>query len=115
MKKKEIVKSKIVFNKIINNNDYVANHYFVIYQMLKDQTNSKVIKPNFGIAINTKFGIAVLRNKYKRITRVIIDNNKNLFPNNYNYIIMIRKDAKGKDIEFLNQQFVNLVSKRYEA
>lgn len=115
MKKKEIVKNKIIFNEIIRNNECHANKYFVIYRMAKETKEKQSEKPNFGIAVSTKFGNAVIRNKYKRIVRLLVDQNKYLFPNNYNYIIMIRKDTKDKSYIFLNQQFVNLLIKREEA
>ena len=86
MKKYEMIKDHKDFNKIINNEKYIKNEYFVIYYR---NSNNKYAK--FGIAISTKFGKAHIRNYYKRITRNIIDINKKLFSNNKDYIIMIKR------------------------
>ena len=86
MKKYETVKSKQDFTKLIQNGKYIKNNYFVIYKLQNDYNF-----PRFGIAISTKFGKANIRNLYKRRTRNIIDNNKKLFSNHTDYIIMIKK------------------------
>ena len=110
MKKNEIVKSKQRFNQIIREKNSIANKSFVIYQMPKEE--SVVTKPNFGIAISTKFGNAVERNKYKRIVRLILDETKFLFQNGQDYIIMIRKEAKERSKDYLKEQIIELLNKR---
>jgi len=88
MKKKEIVKDNRLFNSIIDNGNKQKNKYFILY-------NIKVSNPGpkFGIAVGKKVGNAVIRNKYKRKIRAIVDYNKLLFPKNYNYIIIVRKEC----------------------
>ena len=88
MKKKNIVKSKIVFNDIIQNGKRNANKYFVLCYVIKKESNN-----NYGIAVGTKVGNAVTRNKIKRQIRNIIDNNNKLFPNFHNYIIICKKEV----------------------
>lgn len=89
MKKCEVVKSKHDFNKIINNSPFFKNNSFVIYIRKKEE-----IKPHFGIAISKKVGNAVERNKLKRQVRAIIDELKDIFPNQRDYIIMIKRSCK---------------------
>ena len=89
MKKCEVVKSKQDFNKIINNSPFFKNNSFVIYIWKKEE-----IKPHFGIAISKKVGTAVERNKLKRQVRAIIDELKDIFPNQRDYIIMIKRSCK---------------------
>ena len=86
MKKKEIVKSKLDFNIIINKGKKVGNEYFTIFYM--DYDNYEKL---FGITIQKKSGNAVVRNKLKRQTRALIDETKMLFKNNRKYIIIIKK------------------------
>lgn len=86
MKRRETIKDKKVFNNLIRNGRYNKNEYFIVYS--SKTTEEKI---NYGIAISKKVGNAVTRNKLKRKTRAIIDNNRNLFKNKHNYIIMIRK------------------------
>ena len=85
MKKREIVKPNVVFNKIINEGIKVSNSMFTIFFV--DKTDEK---PLFGIAAPKKIGNAVTRNQAKRQTRALVDNNKLLFKNNRNYIIIIK-------------------------
>ena len=87
MKKKEIIKESRDFSKIINKKVNIYNKYYSIYYQKSD-----ILK--FGITVPTKTGKAVIRNKLKRQVKSIIDNNKNSIKNNYNYVIIIRKNLK---------------------
>ncbi len=89
MKKYEIVKSKMDFNNIIKNSPFIKNKNFVIYIRKKEESN-----PKFGIAISKSVGNAVERNKLKRRLRSIIDNSKNDFKKERDYIIMIKRSCK---------------------
>lgn len=104
MKKKETVKKKQEFNEIIKTSPFVKNNYFVIYIRKKEIENIK-----FGLAISKKCGTAVLRNKLKRRLRVIITNNKSLFPKYKDYIIMIKKSCSKAKFQELNNSLINLV------
>ena len=85
MKKIEIIKKNDDFNDIIKNGRYIKSTYFNIYY--KDGINDR---PMFGLAVSKKCGNAVFRNKIKRRLKMILDNNKKLFKNNGNYIIMVK-------------------------
>ena len=86
MKKKDIIKSQQDFSTLIRKGRFIKTKDYVIYY--KD---NNLNKKRFGIAISTKLGNAVTRNKLKRQTREIIDKLNYLFKNNKDYIIMIRK------------------------
>ena len=75
-----MIKDKNLFNYIIKNGHYRKNKLFVVYV-----ANNEEEKIKFGIAISKKVGKAVIRNKLKRQTRAIIDNNRNLFKNAHNF------------------------------
>lgn len=106
MKRKETIKKQSVFNNLIHNGKYIKNTYFIIYNEKIDS-----ITNNYGIAISNKVGNAVTRNKLKRQTRSIIDNNRNLFKNGYNYIIMIRKACTNVKYSDLENAFIKLLEK----
>lgn len=89
MKKIETVKSSLIFNDIINHGNKVATPYFIICSA----KNNKEDKNLFGVAVGTKVGNAVTRNKLKRQIRRIIDNNKLLFQKNMIYIIIGKKEC----------------------
>ena len=97
MKKKEIVRSSNLFNQIIKDGKKISNSHYVIYFLEKEEK-----LPNFGVAVSKKIGNAVMRNKIKRQLRNIVDNNKMLFKNYYNYIIMIRKEYN--DLNFYDKE-----------
>lgn len=106
MKKREVVKDNRVFNSIIDNGIKLKNKYFVLYYN-KDEHEF----PKFGIAVGKKVGNAVMRNKYKRKIRAIVDSNKLLFPKNYNYIIIVRKECLELSHQELNDSFKELLEK----
>ena len=86
MKKREIIKSSNDFNYIINNGKKVGNNLFTIFYVDTDK-NDKL----FGVTTQKKSGNAVIRNKLKRQTKVLIDELKLLFKNHRKYIIIVKK------------------------
>ncbi len=111
MKRYEMVKKHEDFNKIINTGKKVSNKYMIIFSLEKSFP-----KPNFGIAVGKKLGNAVERNKMKRIFRNLIDNNRLLFKNYHNYIIMIKKEAKNTSYQTLDEEMKKILKKeeKYE-
>ena len=106
MKRAETIKDQKLFNNIIKNGKFKKNNFFVIYNIMKEESTIK-----YGIAIGKKVGKAVVRNKLKRQTRAIIDKHRNLFKNKNNYIIMIRKSCANTDFNILEQALVELLEK----
>ncbi len=104
MKRFEMIKNKNEFNNIIRHGKYTKNKYFVIYYIDNIDNNTK-----FGIAIKKSIGLAVIRNRLKRQTRAIIDNNRILFKNSHNYIIMIREGCLLSSFKDMNEALVNLM------
>ena len=101
MKKRDIVKSKLLFNDIIQNGKRKTSKYYIICYINNDENKNK-----YGLAVGKKIGNAVTRNKLKRQLRNIIDKNYNLFPNYNNYIIICKKDVldltfQEKEIELI--------------
>jgi len=86
MKKINIVKKKEDFNRIIQKKEGKKTKYFII----NTEINNDNI-PKFGITFTKNIGKAVYRNKLKRRIKSIIDNNKEIYIKNRNYIIIARK------------------------
>lgn len=107
MKKSEIVKDNRHFNDIIHNKKFYKNNHFVIYIMKKEEEN-----PCFGIAVSKKLGNAVVRNKLKRQVRVLITENKFLFPNHHDYIIMVKEVCLNCSYEEMKKNFINLIKEK---
>ena len=106
MKRYEMVKSHEEFNEIINKGNRLKGKYIYIFFKNKDFD-----KPNFGIAVGKKLGNAVVRNKFKRQFRNIVDKNRFLFKNNNNYIIMIKKEANNASFSELETDLINTLKK----
>lgn len=101
-----MVKSHQSFDEIITKGKKTKGKYTIIFSQEKD-----FIYPNFGIAVGKKIGNAVIRNKYKRQFRNIIDNNKKLFKNYQNYIIMIKREANNASFSELEKDFIETLKK----
>ena len=106
MKRYEMVKSHEKFNEIINKGNRLKGKYAYIFSKEKEFD-----KPNFGIAVGKKIGNAVVRNKFKRQFRNIVDNNRFLFKNNHNYIIMIKREANNASYSDLENDLINTLKK----
>jgi ribonuclease P protein component len=106
MKRIETIKDQKTFNDIIKNGHFKKNNLLVIYNKEREDSNIK-----YGIAISNKVGNAVIRNRIKRRIRFIIDNNRNLFKNGNNYIIMIRKSCQEANYQKLEEALVSLIEK----
>lgn len=100
MKKINILKKNEDFNRIIKENNPYKNKYFIIYL---ERTTDKYY--HFGISVSKKIGNAVVRNKYKRRLKNIID--KKDYQKNFNCIIILRKES-------LNLSFIELKDNLYK-
>lgn len=105
MKRSEMIKDQNRFNYIIKHGHYNKDRYFVVYDVISKENRY----PHFGIAIKTTIGKAVVRNKLKRQTRSIIDNNKKLFKNDRDYIIMIRNECLNSSYDVLDNSLVEIM------
>lgn len=106
MKKYEVVKEHKDFDNVIQNGRYIKGSHFVIYY--KERENRY---PRFGIAVGKKIGNAVTRNKFKRQIRMILTNNKNLFENNKDYIIIVKRSALEIAYGEMEQEIKNLMNR----
>lgn len=102
MKKIEIVKKESDFNNIILNGRKSGNKHFYFFSLENGLTRTR-----YGITVGKKLGNAVIRNKYKRKVRVLVDENKIMFQNGLDYIIMVRKACIGLNYQELKEKFLN--------
>lgn len=107
MKKYEIVKNQRDFDYIIHNGKYIKNKFVVIYNKDNNLNFSR-----FGIAVGKKIGNAVTRNKIKRQLRMIITNNKKLFKNSYDYIIIVKTSVLDVSYKELEDSIIDLINGR---
>ena len=89
MKKTNILKKSMDFDRIIKNNrSYKYKDYILYVEKVEDSTY------HFGLSVGKKVGNAVTRNKIKRQLKTIID--KNNYEKGINCIIIVRKDLLEK-------------------
>ena len=103
MKEKYRVKNKELFNDIIKTGSQQKSKYFYIY--FKENS---LDYPRFGIAVGKKICKAVIRNKYKRIIRMILSENKKTFKNKQDYIIMIKNTGLKATYAELKEDLKNI-------
>lgn len=104
MKKEDRIKSKVEFDKFIKTTKYFKNSFFVVHYSSKKNDNNR-----FGIAVGTSIGNAVIRNKLKRRTREIINEIRNLFKKDLDYIIIVRKQCLELTYQEMKENLINLI------
>ena len=104
MKSEMRIKDSRDFENIIKTGMKLSNKYFVIYYKEKFSKYSR-----FGVSLSKKFGNAVKRNKYKRILREIIRINQNKFKNDYDYIIIMKKDCDNLKYKIIEDNLLSLI------
>ncbi len=106
MKKKNVVKENRDFAKIINNGQNYWNECFSLYIYNNECNNYR-----FGISVSKKIGNAVTRNKIKRQVRNIIDKYKNIYQNDKDYIIIIRKKYINFNFQEICNKYIDLINR----
>lgn len=106
MKKIEIIKTSQEYTEIINSCKNKKNKYFSIYYRKNNKSN------RYGITVPKKTGTAVQRNKIKRRIKNIIDNNKKVVHNGYDYVIIIRKGILELTYKEMEEELLKLISNR---
>lgn len=99
MKKKYIVKENRDFEDIIRNGKCIKGKSFIVHFKKNDLKYDR-----FGISVSKKIGNAVIRNKFKRKIRAIIDNNKKDYNNPKDYIIILRRSATERSFQELDNE-----------
>lgn len=104
MKKINIIKSNDEYNRIIKS---ISPHKYKGYIVYVEQKSEKIYK--FGFSVGKKIGNAVTRNKIKRRIKAILD--KMYFKNNFNCIIIVRKEILSKSFFEMEEDLKNILKK----
>lgn len=108
MKKINIIKESKDFEKIIKKGKLLKNKYYILYYLPND--DNKYYR--FGISVGKKISNkAVIRNKLKRRLKSIIDNHKNLYQNNKDYIIIMERSCLEANYQELENNFIDILNK----
>ena len=104
MKKIEIIKSSREYTEIINSSRSKKSKYFSVYYRKNNDSNK------YGITVPKKTGTAVTRNKIKRRIKNIIDNNKKVVHNGYDYVITVKKGILDLTYKQVEEELLKLIS-----
>ena len=100
MKKINILKNNRDFDRIIKNKkSYRYKNLYIYIERTNDESY------HFGISVSKKVGNAVTRNLYKRRIKNIID--KNIYQNNFNCIIILKKSVLSISYLELENEIIN--------
>lgn len=102
MKKINIVKKNLEFNNIIEKGKKYQNDAFYIYIM-----DNELGINRYGIAISKKIGNAVVRNKYKRQIKDIIDD-LSVKNNGKDMVLIAKTSIKIKDYTLIKSSIMKL-------
>ena len=105
MKKINIIKENKDFARIMKTTQPYKNKDFLIFV----EKNINIKPYHFGISVSKKLGNAVMRNKLKRQIKAIID--KKDYQNNFNCIIILRKDILNNDFQATERSLFNMFDK----
>ena len=104
MKIIEIIKSSREYTEIINSSRSKKSKYFSVYYRKNNDSNK------YGITVPKKTGTAVTRNKIKRRIKNIIDNNKKVVHNGYDYVIIVKKGILDLTYKQVEEELLKLIS-----
>ena len=104
MKKRNIIKSNLIFDRIIKNNKSYRYKDYIIYLERNDD-----FEYHFGLSVGKKVGNAVIRNKIKRQLKAIID--KNNYEKGFNCIIIVRKGIINKSFQNMEKELNEVLIK----
>lgn len=104
MNKLHTVKKNYDFDRIIKNNKSYKYKDYIIYV---ERNTNDVYK--FGLSVGKKLGNAVIRNKFKRQIKSIID--KKDYQNNFNCIIILGKGILNKNYDEMQQNLFEAFEK----
>lgn len=105
MKKKFIVKNNRDFDKIIKTGKCKKNRHFIIYSKKNIYNYDR-----FGISVSKKLGNSVFRNHYKRKIRSIVDNYRKSIQNNFDYVIIMRREMTKLSFKEMEESFSKIMN-----
>ena len=104
MKKENILKKNLEFQKIINQKKQIINKFIILYYQDCDHFE-------IGISIPKKFANAITRNFIKRQVKWIMDSFVDYKQINYKVVLIVRKDFINLSIEEKSNQIIKMFKK----
>ena len=108
MRKIKTLKKNYEFKNVLSKGSFYVGKYVIVY-IKKNKKNENYV----GIAVNTKVGKAVKRNRIKRVIRESYRLNKNNLKKGNDIIFLWKKDSKLEDAKFskINEDLIQIFDK----
>ena len=95
MKKNKRLKKNYEFRFVLSKGKYYSGKYIEAFAIKNNLEVGKI-----GIAIKTKFGKAVKRNRMKRLIRESYKLNEGISNKNYNIVFLVKRNCKIDKVKF---------------
>ena len=102
--KQNHLKNRKDFERVYTEGKQINSKYFVCF-VLKNNTSSS----RLGLTVSKKIGMAVIRNRVKRILREIFRLNKNIFKEPVDIIINVKKNIVDADFQKLTKLYQSVL------
>lgn len=110
MSKVLTLKKRKNFRRVYKYGFFISNHLLFLY-LLKNKLNKK---GHFGFVVSKKVGKAVVRNRLRRLLKEICRLNEDIFPKEYDIIIVARKGAAKESFHSLRMHLFKLIKNAQE-
>jgi|UniRef100_A0A7V3PT23 ribonuclease P protein component len=108
LKRLEIVRYRREVRAIIGSGQRVDTKFFSLKYL---PSNNRLIPRRIAFHLNSKIRGAVIRNRLKRRLREIFRQNKNWFPEGFDYLIQARTGAENLGFQQLKQEIEKLIGR----
>lgn len=108
MRKIKTLKKNYEYKNVLSKGKFYVGKYVIAY-IKKNNKNENYV----GIAVSTKIGNAVKRNRIKRVIREAYRIKKNSLKKGYDIVLLWKKDSQFKDANFrnVNEDLVQIFDK----
>ncbi|GGK33725.1 ribonuclease P protein component [Caldalkalibacillus thermarum] len=107
MKKQYRLRKNQEFARVYRHGQSVANRQLVLFYL----PNENVEHFRLGVSVSKKLGLAVVRNRLKRVVREAVRLKAKHIKQGYDLVIIVRKGALDADFEQLSKSFIHLLKK----
>ncbi|MDD6211833.1 MAG: ribonuclease P protein component [Clostridiales bacterium] len=104
MKQFVSLKKNCDFGMVYQRGKSYGNRLLIMYVLEKDQDHEGRV----GISVSKKVGNSVVRHRIKRLIKESFRRNLMNWKTNYDYVIVVRKDAKDKDYKQIESALMHL-------
>lgn len=108
MRKIKTLKKNYEFKNVLSKGKFFVGKYIIAYIL-----NNNKSENYFGVAVSSKMGNAVKRNRVKRVIREAYRVNKDRIKNGYNIVILCKKDIGYGEYNFndVNNDLITIFDK----